>query len=354
VVLLSEWSVRKLLFGPIVLSKVSRCLVVAALLVLGACATSPATSPGMADMDVVARDSQFALVRLKAGQGFEDVAQVFLGSPHELWQLHEVNADRSASPGQVVAVPLTPTNSSSVYPDGYRTLPILCYHQFTHDATGAHRLELTAEAFELQIRYLLGNGYQSLSFADVDDMLRGGRPIPPRGVVLTIDDGYRSVYDVAWPILKKYQVKATLFIYTDFIGTGKALSWAQMQEMTSSGLIDIQSHGKSHASLSRLPEDKTSASYKVRVLQEISASNAVFKRHRGETPVYLSYPYGNSSVTAAELLAKQGYSLAATVTRGENTVYSDPYLLYRTMIYDDHDIDEFARMVRSYRRKPLQ
>jgi peptidoglycan/xylan/chitin deacetylase (PgdA/CDA1 family) len=345
--------VIKLLLNPMAMSAASRGLICALLLALGACASTPA-APGMADMDIVARDSRFALVRLKTGQDFEDVARIFLGSPQAAWQLREVNADASASPGQLVAVPLTPTNSSSVYPDGYRTLPILCYHQFTHNSSAAHRLELTADAFEQQIRYLLDNGYQLLSFSEVDDILQGGRPIPARGVVLTIDDGYRSVYDVAWPILKKYRVRATLFIYTDFVGAGKALSWEQMQEMASSGLIEIQSHGKSHTSLSRLPGDTSSASYKARVRQEINGSDAAFKRNMGGIPVYLSYPYGNSSPTASGILAAQGYHLAATVTRGENTVFSDPYLLHRTMVYADHDIYEFARMVHKYHRKPLQ
>lgn len=332
----------------------ARGLVGAVLVALGACASTPPAPPGMADLDIVARDSRFALVRLKSGQSYEDVARIFLGSQQAVWQLREVNANASASPGQLVAVPLAPINSSSVYPDGYRTLPILCYHQFTADSSAAHRLELTADAFEQQILYLLDNGYQLLSFSEVDEILRGERAIPARGVVLTIDDGYRSVYDVAWPILKKYEARATLFIYTDFVGAGKALSWEQMQEMASSGLIEIQSHGKSHTSLARLPSDKSSASYKVRVQREINGSDAAFKRHMGETPVYLSYPYGNSSATASGVLAAQGYSLAATVTRGDNTVFSDPYLLHRTMVYDDHDIYEFARMVRTYHRKPLQ
>lgn len=352
--LLRVWSVSKLSLKPMAMITVSQCLVGAVLLVLVACANTPAAPPGMANMDIVARDSRFALVRLKTGQSFEDVARIFLGSPQAVWQLHEVNANVSASPGQLVAVPLASTNPSSVYPDGYRILPILCYHQFTRGSSAAHRLELTADAFEQQILYLLDNGYQLLSFSEVDEILNGARAIPARGVVLTIDDGYRSVYDVAWPILKKYQARATLFIYTDFVGGGKALSWEQMQEMAASGLVEIQSHGKSHTSLSRLPSDQSSASYKARVQREISGSDAAFKRNMGEIPIYLSYPYGDSNATASGILAARGYRLAATVTRGDNTVFSDPYLLHRTMVYDGHDIDEFARMVRNYHRKPLQ
>ena len=132
--------------GQSVLGKALRCLLVSVLLMLGACASSPVTAPGTADMEIVAKDSHFALVRLQDWTRILKMwREYFLGSQQEAWQLREVNADTSASPGQLVAVPLTPTNSSSVYRDGYRTLPILCYHQFTQNSTAAHRLELTAK-----------------------------------------------------------------------------------------------------------------------------------------------------------------------------------------------------------------
>lgn len=323
-------------------------------LLVAGCASGPGALSSMQDMKIVARDERFALVRLQPGQSFRDVATAFYGYPQEEWQLREANAITTESAGQVVAVPLVPVNSSSVYPDGYRTLPILCYHQFTHRQATSHRLELTAEAFEQQIRYLTVNDYQLLSFADVAEIMRNDRPIPEKAVVITIDDGYRSIYDVAWPILQKYQARATLFIYTDFVGAGKGLTWSQIETMAASGLIEIQSHAKSHTSLSRLPTDKSQSAYRVRVQAEIDGSDAVFRKRLGTQPIYLSYPFGNSSETAADIVEASGYSLAATVTRGDNTVFSDRYLLHRTMIYDNQDLAEFSRLIRNYRGKPLQ
>ncbi len=279
---------------------------------------------------------------------------MFLGHAQHSWQLREVNGDTSPSPGQLVAVPLLPVNSSSVYSDGYRVLPILCYHQFTATDNTTHRLELSAAAFEQQITYLLDNNFLILSFADVRDIMKQRKPIPEKAVVITIDDGYRSVYDVAWPILRKYNVPATLFVYTDFIGGSKALSWAQMEVMAASGLIEIESHGQSHTSLSRLPADKSVQTYQARVREEITGANAAFRKHLDGPASFLSYPYGNSSIMAADIAAEEGIALAATVTRGENTVFSDPYLLHRTMIYDDHDIADFARIVRVFKKKNLR
>lgn len=324
------------------------------LLALAGCATGSGRTPTMADMDIVAKDRDFALVRLKTGQDFADLAHVFLGHASERWQVLEVNGDRSESAGQVVAVPLRPVNPSSVYPDGYRTLPILCYHQFTQAAQASHQLELSATAFEAQLRYLVQNGYRFLGFEDVRRILLESQPIPDKAVVITIDDGYRSVYEVAWPLLRKYDAQATLFLYTDFIGAPAALSWQQVEEMAGSGLIEIESHAKSHNSLSRQPTDRNLDAYKSRVREEMRGSNQAFSNHHGAVPRYLSYPYGNSSNIAAEIAREEGMLLAATVTRGDNTVYADPYLLHRTMIYDRHDMADFTAMVQGFRKKNLK
>jgi len=329
-------------------------LLLAALAVLAGCATPGGDGLSMADMDVVARDDRFALVQLRQGQDFGDLAQVFLGHRAESWQLREVNATGSDNPGRIVAVPLRPVNTSSVYPSGYRTLPILCYHQFTAHDTASQRLEVSAATFEQQLAYLIENDFILLSFGDLREILAGERPIPAKGVVITIDDGYRSVYEVAWPILKKYGARATLFNYSDFIGAPAAMTWEQMREMADSGLIEVESHGKSHASLAPGPGEADTAAYTDRVRGEIAGANTAFRRHLGREPSYLSYPYGDSSEIAARVARDEGILLAATVTRGDNTVFSDPYLLHRTMIYNSTDMADFRKLLRVYRHKDLK
>ncbi|QIB66056.1 polysaccharide deacetylase family protein [Kineobactrum salinum] len=328
-----------------------RALLLSGASLLAACNSAPPVE--RAAVEVIAGNRETALVYLQPGQQYRDIAAALLNDPAAAWQLAELNSGRAARAGEVIAVPLQPVNPTSVYSDGYRTLPILCYHRFTARSRASHQLELTAAAFEQQLRYLVENQYQFLSFAEVADILRQGQPIPDRAVVLTIDDGYASVYDVAWPLLQKYQARATVFIYTDFIGAGAALNWSQLQTMAKSGLIEIQSHGKSHTSLSRLPQDESPDAYSMRLLAEVTGSREQFQRHLGVAPVHLSYPYGNSSETAVRTLQQAGYQLAATVTRGDNTTLSNPYLLHRTMIYDHHDMDDFAGFVQGFKRAPL-
>lgn len=327
-------------------------LLVCITIFLGGCATGTKTPATLADMKVVSSDEHFTIVELKRGQSIASLAEVFLGSAEEQWQIQEVNANENPGTGDLVAVPNTPVNASGIYHRSYRTLPILCYHQFTTTDSPAHKLELRAKDFEAQLRYLRDNEYQILSFAEAAEVMRGDRAMPKKGVVLTIDDGYDSVYDVAWPLLKKYKAKATLFIYSDFIGGGAALTWAELKEMGDSGLIEVESHGKSHASLAPLPEDKSEAGYKTRLAAELSASEAAFMARLGRPPAYLSYPYGNSSRIVADMLKDSGYGLAATVTRGANASFVDPFLLHRTMIYDDHQLDDFARFLSTSRSRP--
>lgn len=323
-----------------------------AVLGLAACSSAPVTEDD-AGLEVIASNSDTALVRLERDLSWNQVAAAVLGKPLAGSQVRELNSDkRPPQAGDVLAVPLRPVNPTSVYPDGYRTLPILCYHQFTHDDRASHQLELAARDFERQLQYLAENGYQTLAMADIEAILARGEPIPDKAVALTIDDGYRSVYDVAWPLLQRYEARATLFIYPDFIGGGKALSWAQLREMTASGLIEVQSHGASHASLAPLPGDSSEEVYRARLRAELRGPKPLFQRHLATAPAYLSYPYGNSSETAAEELARAGYRLAATVTRGDNTVFNDPFLLHRTMIYDDHSLQDFRQFVTGFKRVP--
>ena len=70
----------------------------------------------------------------------------------------------------------------------------------------------------------------------------------------------------------------------------------------------------------------------------------------GRAPRFLSYPYGNSSREIAGMLEDAGYGLAATVTRGPNSSFTDPFLLHRTMIYEDHSLKDLEKFLRTSRR----
>ena len=191
--------------------------------------------------------------------------------------------------------------------------------------------------------YLAKEGYHVVPLSAVRPFLDGQRALPDKAVVITIDDGFRSFFDVAYPILKKYQFPSTMFIYPDFIGGRVGLSWKQVKVLEKDPLVDIQSHSKSHASLSPLPEGEDPQAYQERIKQEVEMTGRIFTKKLGRSVNHFAYPYGDSSQQLVELLQTNQYEIALTVKKGANPSYAFPYLLRRTMVYGKGSFETFKR-----------
>jgi peptidoglycan/xylan/chitin deacetylase (PgdA/CDA1 family) len=211
------------------------------------------------------------------------------------------------------------------------------------------------DSFIAQMEHLKNNNYNVITLADLEGFLKASRPIPPRSVVITVDDGFRSAYDIAYPILKSYGFRATFFIYTDFLGGGRSLTWAAINEMRASGMIDIQSHSKSHASFSPADgETESNAAYAARIRTEIAPPKAALERQLGSPVNHLAYPYGDTSRLAVQLLGEDKFTLAVTVERGANASFSHPLLLRRDMVFGNATMADFQRYLRVYTRANLK
>ena len=311
-------------------------------LMVGGCATPPvAVVQSVARVEpgqVVAQDDEIAIVVAASGDDAETLAQRYLGDARKGWWIAEGNGDGGIRPGQVVVIPRKAANRIGVRPDGYQTIPILCYHRFGNKAS---KLTVTPAAFAAQMSYLAKNGYHVLPLARLDDFLSGREPLPRKSVIITIDDGYRSTFEVAYPVLKQHRFPATVFLYSDFVGAGDALNWAQMKEMTASGLVDIQPHSKTHANLTLRLADESEARYRERVRREVDAPIGLIKDRLGIASVTFAYPYGDVNDVVVDLLAKQGAQLGATVTPGGNGFFAYPYMLRRNMVFGNEDLDAF-------------
>ena len=128
---------------------------------------------------------------------------------------------------------------------------VLCYHRFEDKPKDS--LAIKPTDFEAQMQALKDNGITVISMADFLAWRRGEKGIPEKSAIISIDDGYLSGYNVAWPILKKFGYPFTMFIYTDYIkggpkSGGQSISWDQLAEMRDAG-VDIESHTVSHSSL---------------------------------------------------------------------------------------------------------
>lgn len=101
-------------------------------------------------------------------------------------------------------------------------IPILLYHDFVatvpeQDADNFSYIN-TPQSFEENIKVLLENGYTVISMEELNDAYHRKREIPTKPILIHMDDGYYSDYEYIYPILKKYQVKASIFVVTDKIG----------------------------------------------------------------------------------------------------------------------------------------
>jgi peptidoglycan/xylan/chitin deacetylase (PgdA/CDA1 family) len=292
---------------------------------------------------VLARDAEFAVVVVQPGEDLSRLAERWLGDRSRRAVIAEFNQIDEAKAGQTIAIPLKNRNPFGVRLSGLPALTILCYHRF---GPRASTLTVTPAAFEAQMAYLAKNGYTVVPIARLPAYLEGREPMPRKAVVITIDDGYRSTYEFAYPVLRKYQFQATVFLYTDFVGAPDALTWAQMKEMAASGLVDLQPHSKTHSNLTVRQNGEQEARYRERVRREVDAPIDMIRSQLGQPSVVYAFPYGDvNDVVVGELRAK-GVKLGVTVTPGGNAFFAPPYMLRRTMVFGGDDLDAFrAKLV---------
>ena len=300
---------------------------------------------------ILGEDSHFLLVRIKPGDTYKSLAEQYYGTPSLAEKIRSLNPELKAKGGDIIAIPKNNTNPAGVYPDGYRTIPILCYHRFTRQQHSDERLNLPEDMLRQQLRYLTDNNYQVIALNELDAYLGGEKEIPEKSVVITIDDGYRSVYEIAYPLFKKFNTPATLFVYTDFIGAPMAINWKQTKEMSASGLIDIQSHSKSHASLVTPEKPESEAEFIQRIKREIQYPKAILERKLNKKIDLFSYPYGDSSDDAIYLLKERKIRMAVTVQHGGNPSFSNPLLLHRAMVYADDTIESFRNKLTTFHQE---
>lgn len=209
-------------------------------------------------------------------------------------------------------------------PNGY-SIPILCYHDFRE--VGKHLHWATPpKRFEAQLQMLNALGFTFLTMSEAVELIRGNwdKPIPKFPIVVTIDDGYRSAYTVAYPLLSKYGAKATLFVYTNAIGKF-GLSWEQLREMIQSGKVEVASHTVSHTLLSKLRKKLRAKEYRARVAYEFTMSKRLLEEKLGVKVKGLAYTGGIVDATSIELAREAGYEWA--------TIIKPEPLTQRTNIY---------------------
>lgn len=218
-------------------------------------------------------------------------------------------------------------------PSGY-TVPVLMYHGVTDDVWGDESMFLSPADMEDHLRYLSENGYDAIFFEDLAHVEQYDKPI-----LLTFDDGYVCNYTTLYPMLQKYQMKATISIVTTSIGSRPTSMTAEMvRELADSGLVSIQSHTVNHPTLTDC--DRKQKEY------EIRQSKLEVTQICGREPYVMCYPGGRHDDDVTSISAEH-YRFGIIVKDAVYTTGDDPFRIPRFGIYRGVTMDEFIAILDS-------
>lgn len=234
-------------------------------------------------------------------------------------------------------------------------LPVLTYHHILHDEenTRFHHTSTTTSvrAFTNQMTWLRDQGYATLSMYQLEGYVRNRMNLPARAVVITFDDGLKSVSRYAYPILRQYGFKATAFIISSRIKLKpqkwdpKSLQFMSVSELNGiRDVFDVQSH--THF-LHRVDDARHpilfSRSYH-NILFDFKRSRRALAQFNPHV-LYLSYPFGGYDDKAVKAANDAGFHMAVTTVRGKVKPGDNPFLLKRLYILRTDSLETMSRLI---------
>lgn len=202
---------------------------------------------------------------------------------------------------------------SPVWAEHKVNIPILCYHNFNPTRPGS--MNMTPEKFEGQIKWLKENGFTIIPLKEAVAYLQGKREsLPSKAVVVTVDDGWQSAYTYLSPIIKKYNIPVTLFIYPQTISQGKnAMTWDELKKLEQTGLFDVQSHTYGHPNFKQEKRHLSASKYENFVKIELVNSKKILEEKMGHKIDYLAWPFGIYDSYLEQAAKDAGYTMAFSI-----------------------------------------
>lgn len=219
----------------------------------------------------------------------------------------------------------TPGAGSWELKPGYR-VPICMYHAVCESLFEymLYDMCLRPSEMEEQLKFLTENGYDTIFFDDLEHIDEYDKP-----VILTFDDGYDCLYDNLFPLLKKYNAKAVVYVITGNVETGAyhSLSREQITEMAESGLVSFQSHTVTHTPLIALSKEEQA--------EEYYNSKLYITRLVGKEPFSIAYPEGKAYQGSTTANAMEYYRFGVRMGTFPYYTDDDPSFMYRLNIKRD-------------------
>lgn len=244
---------------------------------------------------------------------------------------------------------ITSTNQSPFA----QAIPVITYHHLlTQEEKDSSKLfrnnneVVSVEQFKSEMDYLHENGFETCTLEELDRFLYHKIRLPKKSVVITFDDGYLSNYYYAYPILKKYHFKATLFAVAQFINKKpesfdpKKLNFISWREIPQhADVFEIGSHTYAMHHLDGHGKGFLVVKPRQQVENDLIAARNIFHSR------YFAYPYNQYNGTTIQLLKEAGYRLAFTEMSGEVSPSSPKFELDRYAITPAITISKFKKIV---------
>ena len=216
------------------------------------------------------------------------------------------------------------------------TLPVIMYHNMTKKQNIIDRYCVSVKQFEEDLKYIKKKGYNCITSSELIDYVYNGKKLPENPFIITFDDGYESFYTYAYPLLKKYNMKAIMSIvggYTDLFSDTEDhnvdyshLNWKQVNELNNTDFIEIQNHTYNLHEIT--PKRKGAAiakgesfeNFKNVFKKDVSKLNDLILNYTGKKAKMFTYPYGNITEGSVEIIKELGFLGAFTCTEQVNFI----------------------------------
>jgi peptidoglycan/xylan/chitin deacetylase (PgdA/CDA1 family) len=216
------------------------------------------------------------------------------------------------------------------------------YHYISEPPVGADiyrkDLSVSPERFESHLQLLKERGYQTITLDDLLGALATGKPLPPKPVILTFDDGYADNYTNAFPLLQRYGMTGHFFIITDFVNAGRAgyMTWPQIEAMSAAGQR-FGSHSRDHPDLKGKSVDYL-------VWQALGGVEAI-EEHLGYHPRWISYPSGSYDALTQAVYQSAHYWGGLSTRQGATHTLERIFDLERVRVRGSHSADDLAALL---------
>ena len=222
---------------------------------------------------------------------------------------------------------------------------ILVYHRFGPVVSDS--MTVRTSTFRWQLQYLREHRYTVVPLRMLVDYLLHQSPAPPpQSVVITADDGHRSVFTDMLPVVQDGAIPVTLFIYPSAISNASyAMTWAQLDTLRGTGLFDIQSHTYWHPNFAVEKRRLGPAAYRAFATKQFCDSQTVLRKTLGVEANLLAWPFGIHDGELESLARECGYVAGFTLDRRVAALTANLMALPRFLVTDGAVGKSFASML---------